>query len=480
MIRGGSMYKFNHQNKIDEFFNIIPPSLFNKLPLPINFVDSECKVIVMNQAFLNYLETPLTEVVGKHLAEIDNTTRLPIVLKTGIPEIGQKHVFQNGKVSIVDRIPIFDGDEIIGAAGIIVLDDIDSLSNVNSIRKSIIDSIKPISHSNTKNTNSSFKAKYTFDDIITHSSLIRHFKSRAKSFASTDLTVLITGESGVGKELFAHAIHNASNRASKPFVSINCAAIPETLLESELFGYEGGSFTGANKSGRLGKFELANGGTIFLDEIGDLPLNMQSKLLRALQENQIEKIGGNKSIDIDVRVIAATNHDLLRKVEDKKFRADLYYRLNVLNLNIPSLRERPEDIPLLIEHFRSSFYHKNGIYKVFSKEAISILSNYNWPGNVRELKNIVYRLIVIAMGEEITKSTIPEDILKSNLKNIASSYDTSDLLSKNGSLNNILKEIELKIIEDTLRMCNDNKSKAADMLGIKRMTLYRKLKGRNI
>lgn len=472
------MYKFNHINQIDKFFNTIPSSLFNKLPVPINFVDSECRVIVMNEAFLDYLETPLTEVVGKHLAEIDNTTRLPIVLRSGIPEIGQKHVFQNGKESIVDRIPIFDGDEIIGAAGIIVLDDIESLNNAKNIRNSIINSIKTTSHSNIKNINSNFKAKYTFDDIITQSSLIKHFKSRAHSFAATNLPVLITGESGVGKELFAHAIHNNSNRASNSFVSINCAAIPETLLESELFGYEAGSFTGANKSGKLGKFELAQGGTIFLDEIGDLPLNMQSKLLRVLQENQIEKIGSSKSIDIDVRIIAATNYDLLKKVEEKKFRADLYYRLNVLNLNIPSLRERPEDIPLLIEHFRSSFHQKNAIYKRFSKEVISTLSNYNWPGNVRELKNIVYRLMVIATGDEVTKASIPINILENSYKSMANSYSTSELLSEKGSLNNILKEIELKIIEDTLNICDNNKSKAAELLGIKRMTLYRKLKNR--
>ncbi|WP_432663020.1 sigma 54-interacting transcriptional regulator [Wukongibacter baidiensis] len=474
------MYKFNHQNKIDEFFNNMPASLFNRLPLPINFVDVDCNVIVMNQAFLNFMETPLSEVVGKHLWEVDDTTRLPIVLKTGIPEIGHKHRFANGKEAIVDRIPIFDGDKVIGGAGIIVLDDIDTLTSAQNIRNSIINSIKPVSNSNTLRNNSNFKARYTFDDIITQSSLLKHFKARAQSFAQTDLPVLITGESGVGKELFAHAIHSSSNRSSQPFVSINCAAIPETLLESELFGYEGGSFTGANKSGKVGKFELAQYGTIFLDEIGDLPLNMQSKLLRVLQENQIEKIGSNKSIDINVRVIAATNHDLLRKVEEKKFRADLYYRLNVLNLNIPSLRERPEDIPLLIDHFKSSLYQKNGIKKTFSREAISILSTYNWPGNIRELKNIVYRSMVIAIGEEVTKSSIPKDILESNLKNIANSYDTSDLLSKKGSLNNILKDIELKIIEDTLKICDDNKSKAAEMLGIKRMTLYRKLKNRDI
>lgn len=472
------MYEFNNENNIDKFFKNIPSSLFNKLPLPINFVDAQCRVIVMNQAFLNYLDTPLSNVVGKHLWEIDHTTRLPTILKTGISEIGHPHKFANGKKSIVDRIPIFDGDTVIGGAGIVVLDNIETLSSSNNIRNSIIGSINPISNSKKIKANSKFNAKYSFDDIITCSSLIKNLKTRAKAFAQTDLSVLIIGESGVGKELFAHAIHNYSKRIAKPFVSINCAAIPETLLESELFGYEGGSFTGANKSGKVGKFELAQGGTIFLDEIGDLPINMQSKLLRALQENQIEKIGSNKSINIDVRIIAATNHNLVKKVNEKKFRSDLYYRLNVLNLDIPSLRERPEDIPLLLNNFRTLFYQENETHKEFSKEVISILSNYNWPGNIRELKNIVYRLMVIAPGDEVLKSSIPIDILESNLKNIVNSYNPSDLLRKNISLNNILKEIELKIIEDTLEMCNGNKSKAAEILSIKRMTLYRKLKTR--
>ena len=277
-------------------------------------------------------------------------------------------------------------------------------------------------------------------------------------------------------ELFAHAIHNASSRADKPIVCINCAAIPDTLLESELFGYEAGSFTGANKSGKLGKFEVANGGTIFLDEIGDLPPMMQSKLLRVLQENQIEKIGSSESKDIDVRVIAATNVDLVEKIETKQFRSDLYYRLNVLNLNIPSLRERPEDIPLLIEHFKSLFYQKNGVYKTFSKEALKILSAYPWPGNVRELKNIVYRLLVIAETSEIDYHIIPQDILEKRYAFYTDYYDPHDILENKSTLNNIMRDIELQIIEDTLKLCDNNKSKTADLLGIKRMTLYRKIK----
>lgn len=462
--------------KLDKFMGDIPPSLFNDLSLPINFVDHNCNILVMNTAFLEFLGLPLKDVVGQNLVDIDNTTRFPIVLQTGIPEIAHKHRFKNGKEAIVDRIPIYDGDRIIGAAGIVFLENLPYDSIENKIRRSIIEKIRPEYKEKEKTTTSSLTALYSFDDIISNSALIRHYKQRAKSFAKTELPVLITGDSGVGKELFAHAIHTESNRSDKPFVCINCAAIPDTLIESELFGYEAGSFTGANKNGKIGKFELAHGGTIFLDEIGELPPMMQSKLLRVLQENQIEKIGSSQSTTIDVRVIAATNIDLLKHIDNKTFRADLYYRLNVLNLNIPSLRERSEDIPLLIEHFKSLFYQKNGIYKVFSKEALKILTAYHWPGNIRELKNIVYRLMVIAQSEVINHDLIPDDILEAHFSLYADQYDANTLLENRSTLNNIMRDIEAQIIEDTLKLCDNNKTKAADLLGIKRMTLYRKLK----
>lgn len=470
------MRETNAVKKLDKFMENIPESLFNDLSLPINFVDINCNILVMNKAFLDFMGLPLKDVVGQNLVDIDNTTRFPIVLQTGIPEIGHKHRFKSGIEATVDRIPIYDGDRIIGGAGIIVPSTLAEDSIELSIRTMIISKIRPDYKPCLSGLSPALQAKYTFDDIIAKSKLLQHFKQRAKSFSKTDLPILITGESGVGKELFAHAIHNASARSDKPIVCINCAAIPDTLLESELFGYEAGSFTGANKSGKLGKFEVANGGTIFLDEIGDLPPMMQSKLLRVLQENQIEKIGSSESKDIDVRIIAATNVDLVEKIETKQFRSDLYYRLNVLNLNIPSLRERPEDIPLLIEHFKSLFYQKNGIYKTFSKEALKILSAYPWPGNVRELKNIVYRLLVIAETSEIDYSIIPQDILEKRYAFYTDYYDPHDIIENKNTLNNIMRDIESQIIEDTLKLCDNNKSKTADLLGIKRMTLYRKIK----
>lgn len=462
------MYQHTINNNVDKLLTSIPPSIFNRLPLPINFVDENCNVIVMNQAFLDYIGSSIKDVVGKHLTEVDPTVRLPLVLKTGVPELGRKHKFSNGKEAIVDRIPIVDDGKVMGGVGIILVDDL----NNRELRNSIINTIKPQAPENVLET---FRPKYKFEDILSQSPSGKKCKAQAKSYAITDLPVLITGESGVGKELFAHSIHGFSKRSNKPFISLNCAAIPEPLIESELFGYEAGSFTGASKSGKPGKFELANGGTIFLDEIGDLPLNMQAKLLRALQENQIEKIGTNRIVNTDVRIIAATNCDLEDKVAKKEFRADLFYRLNVLHLNVPSLRERSGDIPLLVDHFITSFYQRCGIYKSFSNEIIDVLVKYDWPGNVRELRNIVERLAVISSGEEVTKDIIPSYILESSYKIAAKNYAPSQSSNKS-SLNNILEEVETQIIKDTLISCNFNKSQAADTLGIPRMTLYRKLK----
>ncbi|KOA19937.1 transcriptional regulatory protein ZraR [Clostridium homopropionicum DSM 5847] len=461
------MQEQTSKSNIDKLLTSIPPSIFNKLPLPINFVDENCRVIVMNQAFLDYIGSSIKDVVGKHLSEVDPSVRLPLVLKTGIPELGRKHKFHNGKEALVDRIPLIDEGKVMGGVGIILLDD---LTN-RELRNSIITTINPSIPENVLET---FRPKYNFDDILSQSPIGKKCKSQAKSFAVTDLPVLITGESGVGKELFAHSIHDFSNRHNKPFVSVNCAAIPEQLIESELFGYEGGSFTGANKGGKPGKFELANGGTIFLDEIGDLPLSMQVKLLRALQENQIEKIGSNKMINTDVRIIAATNCNLEEKVAKKEFRADLYYRLNVLNLHVPTLKERSADIAILIDHFITSFYQRCGIIKTFPQEIIDILVQYDWPGNIRELRNIVERLAVVSPGEEISKDALPNYILETSYKSTAKLYTSS--LTLKSSLNNILEEVETQIIKDTLRSCNFNKSQAADILGIPRMTLYRKLK----
>lgn len=335
--------------------------------------------------------------------------------------------------------------------------------------------ISKLDHSKPKHVADMYKAKYKFEDIFTISDCGKEAIQTAKNYSNNDFTVLITGESGVGKELFAHAIHNESKRKKAPFITVNCAAIPENLIESEFFRYDNGAFTGANKKGRIGKFELANGGTIFLDEIGDLPLSMQSKLLRVLQEDEMTRVGGNQIISLDLKVICATNCNLEEKVTQGTFREDLYYRLNVLNLKIPSLRERQDDIPLLIDNFITKLYQKFGIYKKFSDEAISILAKYYWPGNIRELKNIVERIAVNTLGNSVKIDDIPEYIVKSSFNYNIKRYE-ENMLNVNMDLKTILEHIEKNIIEDTLKYLNGNKAQTAIKLGMPKMTLYRKLK----
>lgn len=458
-------------NDISDIMKYMTSLIFNQIPIPINFVDANCNVIVMNQAFLDYLGLNLKDVQGKHLTEIDPMVRLPIVLKTGKAEIAQKHCFKDGRKAICHRIPLFYENKIIGGVGIILIDDLNYIYNLS--RENFL--LNNLNHCKPSTAADMYKAKYKFEDIFTVSESGKKAIQIAKNYSKNDFTVLIIGESGVGKELFAHSIHNESKRKDAPFVSVNCAAIPENLIESEFFGYDNGAFTGANKQGKIGKFEFANGGTIFLDEIGDLPLSMQSKLLRVLQENELIRVGSNQIIRLDLKVIAATNCNLEEKIKQGQFREDLYYRLNVLNLNVPPLRERKEDIPLLIDNFITKLYQKFGIYKKFSDVAINILTNYYWPGNIRELKNIVERIAVNTSTNTVKEDNIPEYIIKSNL-----SYKIKEsekkILVNNVGLKNILEDIEKTIIEDTLKALNGNKAQTANKLGIPKMTLYRKLK----
>ncbi|MDK2867904.1 MAG: hypothetical protein PWP51_2253 [Clostridiales bacterium] len=309
-------------------------------------------------------------------------------------------------------------------------------------------------------------AKYTIDDIIGNSHVVMSLKESILSAARVKSTVLILGETGVGKELVAQAIANLSARRFKPFVRINCAAIPENLLESELFGYEAGAYTGALKGGNQGKFEIADGGTIFLDEIGDMQLLMQAKILRVLQEREIEKIGGRYPIPVDVRVIAATHADLERMIEHREFRQDLYYRLNVIPIHIPPLRDHVEDIEPLFNHYISLYANEMGLTAPNVEHGVyEMLKAYHWPGNVRELKNLVEMLIASNSGRIA--------------KGMLSSY-FSDKLEYEQQDENYLKlnsiEAEREMILKYLKMHDNNKNKVADVLGISRSTLYNKLK----
>jgi two-component system response regulator HydG len=305
--------------------------------------------------------------------------------------------------------------------------------------------------------------------IIGRSEVMHELITMVKTVSATEATILISGESGTGKELIARAIHANSLRKDGPLVTVNCAALTDTLLESELFGHEKGAFTGAEKK-RDGRFMQARNGTIFLDEVGEIPLHMQAKLLRAIQEREIQRVGSDTSIKVDVRIIAATNRDLLADVEDGKFREDLYYRLNVVNLRVPNLAERKEDIPLLAQHFLGRFAEKNRKdLKGFTPAAMDLLVRYSWPGNVRELENAVERAVIMCVGDYVSERELPPALA-------ASQQDELSGPSPTGMGGLPLEQVEKAAIIQTLEETGGNKSEAAKILNITRTTLNNKIK----
>ncbi|UCD85291.1 MAG: sigma-54-dependent Fis family transcriptional regulator [Deltaproteobacteria bacterium] len=323
-----------------------------------------------------------------------------------------------------------------------------------------------VEHQNLIEENISLRRKiedrYRFEDIIAKSPKMLKIFELIKTVAPTNATVLIIGESGTGKEVIARAIYQQSQRRNKPFIATSCAALPESLLESELFGHEKGSFTGAVER-KKGKFEAADKGTLFLDEIGEINANTQVHLLRALEEKKITRIGSNEEINVDVRIIAATSRNLKKMIEQGEFREDLYYRLNVVTLDLPPLKDRQEDILPLAEHFLEKYAEENNKdIKIFSPEVVEFMLNHSWPGNVRELENMVERGVILSKDNMITLNEIPQDMIH----RIPDEGKTVDAVVRNHIL---------KVLEET----SGNISKAADILGIQRMTLYQKLKKYN-
>ncbi len=321
--------------------------------------------------------------------------------------------------------------------------------------------------------NSNTNEKYGFDNIIGQSAKMREMFELVNKVADCDSTILLNGETGTGKGLVAKAIHRKSKRKNKPFISINCGAIPENLLESELFGHVRGAFTGATTS-KLGKFELADGGTILLDEIGDMSSDLQVKVLKVLEEGEFEQVGGSKTLKVDVRIIAATHRDLSEEVQKGHFREDLYYRLYVIPLMLPSLRERMSDIPYLVSYFMEKSNQKNNREVIgFSEEALNLMMGYTWPGNVRELKNLVERLVVLTGSGKIAARDLPRE-----LRNVQrSEFSTALELSDDGiCLNSAVTEFEKSLILQSLEKTKWVKNKAAKLLHLNRTTLVEKIK----
>jgi propionate catabolism operon transcriptional regulator len=322
-----------------------------------------------------------------------------------------------------------------------------------------------------------FIARYELASIVGASTGIGTARTLAERYARTDGTVLITGESGTGKEMFAQGIHNASRRRDRPFVAINCAAFPEALLESELFGYEEGAFTGSRRGGRAGLFEAAHGGTIFLDEVGDVPITLQTRLLRVLQERQVLRLGSNDPTPIDVRVVAATNRDLKKEIGRGAFREDLYYRLDILPIHVPPLRDRSEDVPAIAEALLGDALERHGVAAVLPHALALLLPwlpAYAWPGNVRELENMVERVAVLYSDRAATSRGVASDELRAVLPEL---FQPPPGRRDGADLRTALGAEEAVIIQRVVDECEGNMTEAARRLGVGRSTLYRKLRG---
>ncbi|MCL4442432.1 MAG: sigma 54-interacting transcriptional regulator, partial [Firmicutes bacterium] len=425
-------------------------------------VDTSGIITMINKAYESFLNVKAEDVIGQHVTKIIQNTRLHIVAKTGQAELGE---FQkvNNTDAIVSRIPIYQNGKVVAAIGQILFRDLDDLK---TLANKVYKLHEEVAYYKGK-LKQLLSAKYNLDDIIGNCESIQSLKTNVCKLAKSNSTVLIVGESGTGKELIAHAIHNKSNRSNGPFVKVNCASIPDSLMESELFGYSDGAFTGAKKGGRQGKFELANGGTIFLDEIGDMQVAMQAKLLRVLQEKEIERIGEGSSQQIDVRVIAATNRNLMELITKGAFREDLFYRINVVTIRVPALRDRKDDIEIIVKYFVRKFNKEFGVcVEEVSEEVLKILYKYDWPGNVRELGHILERAYNIMDSNIILPRHLPI-------------YFQNTLSEKTyggpGTLKHRLEETEKQAITEALTETKGNKRKAANILGISRTVLYEKI-----
>lgn len=423
-------------------------------------VDKNGYITMISDAYKKFLNLEDRDVIGKHVTKIILHTRMHKVVETGKAEINQ---FQevNGQYMMATRIPYFIDGKIAGAIGKVIFRNASEIMQISKNYEILASEL----HSVRNEIKNMHNANYHLKDITTRNYKVEDLKNDIKKISGSNLNVLILGESGTGKELFAQALHNESKRKDWPFVSVNCAAIPENLLEAELFGYEKGAFTGASADGKIGKFELSDNGTIFLDEIADMHLKMQAKILRVIQEGVVEKIGSNKPKKINIRVVAATNKNILEMIKNKEFREDLYYRLNVFQLKLPPLRKRRDDIILICEKFIDHLNYKNQKNIIgLSTQAKSILMRYDWPGNIRELRNVIERAFNILEGENyIQPWHLPSSLRTNQDENISK------------PIKDLMDQAEKKFIMDRLIYFNGNKSKTAKDLGISRVTFHKKL-----
>lgn len=456
--------------EVDEFRNTYLDfkELSNHLYDAIHITDGDGKILFVNEAYIRTTGIFPEQILGKYVSEIEQSGGLyagavtPLVIKQRERVSGITHFYPLDKEILSTGSPVFDE---FGELKYVVTN-VRDLCGLETMK----DRLALLTEEASKDREElEYLRKYHVDtgDIISHSDKMKATLEMVRIVAETDVTVLITGESGTGKEKIAEEIYRHSNRKHKPFIKVNCAAIPAELLESELFGYEGGAFTDANKKGKTGMFELANGGVILLDEIGDMPIHLQTKLLRVLQDKEIMRIGGSKYIKLDMRVIAATNRNLSEEIKRGNFREDLYYRLNVVPICVLPLCERKEDIPYLTMEFLNRYCKKYKRNVGIDKAAIDLFLSYDWPGNIRELKNLIERLVVVSTDGTIGKEAI--------LQSLNANYIKFNSLESEGPINlkEYLKTYEKTLITTAIKQWG-SKRKTAKALGIDHATLIRK------
>ena len=427
-------------------------------------VDGKGITTLVNQAMANFLTLRPEEVIGKHITDIMASTRLHIVASTGVAETSDVLTIQ-GKPLIVSRMPIIREGKVVGAVGKAVFPQLAEVQELIEKLRFLENKVTFFQEELQRNKTGQDIMK----GIVAKSPQMQKLKEEITIVAASSSTVLITGDSGTGKEGVAHAIHLCSDRCKEPFIKVNCAAIPENLMEAEMFGYVGGAFTGAAKAGKPGRLEMADGGTLFLDEMGDMPLALQSKLLRVLQDLEFERLGGTKSIKVNIRIIAATNKNLAKAISEGEFREDLYYRLNVINLHLAPLRERAEDIEPLTHFFIAKFNHiLKGNVMGIADDAMQTLLNYSWPGNIRELENVVERAVNYSRGDLIQLTHLPNQLL-------SNSSSESKVITGTIRHQDKIGRIERNMIVVALEKAGGNKTKAAKLLNLSRSRLYDKL-----
>jgi transcriptional regulator with PAS, ATPase and Fis domain len=431
-------------------------------------IDRETAIVYVNEAYSKILGVPAKEIVGHKLDKIEPEARAIKVLRSGIPSYNQSDHLASLRIDVMGgSFPIYEGDTVIGCVAIFC-----DISKVKAMSREL-QVAKDISTYLQEQLNQKEQLPLSFREYVGWNGSLKETLQLAARVAITGSSVLIRGESGVGKGVLARAIHNSSKRRDKPLIIVNCAAIPEPLLESELFGYEEGAFSGAKKGGKPGKFELAHGSTIFLDEIGDMSTGMQAKLLRVLQDREVDRVGGIRPIKIDIRVITATNRNLEQMIKEGSFRSDLYYRLSIVPLRLPPLRERKDDIIAFAQYFLAKYSTAVNTDLTLSPQVIRILEEYDWPGNIRELQNVLEYASVVCTGMLIEVWHLPEYLRPEDNKPLPVSNKPYDLKET-------VNMLERDMLVSALASSKNNRSAAIRQLGISRSAFYDKLRRFNI